>query len=308
MPGVYALETSQSSSSDSDEISIDNHTRSGETKLQAAKSQLRAALARNNGSTKNPEVMAAIDKLVSMNPTVNAIDSPLLMGEFIAHTSPDFPGRIKPQKGQEDVVQYTIGRLSFGLFQPHSLVATIRSVRNSILLNEDPDQQIAGADKTYTYPISIDMTIHTPKGDLPAIMRHRALGFAVPEHKNRLGVTFSGGSLTPTYEVRSDPEKMALWEEVFDGAYTKAAEERGLVSSILQYIFKKVFKLTTPTDEDMKKSATRSVCFDMKRSPKGYLDVLYLDEDIRITRGNRGTIIVVERYEINKRAFADQEN
>jgi hypothetical protein len=298
MVGAYSYETSSDS-----EISMDT---TGETKLQAAKSQLRAALKNNGGSTKNPEVMAAVNHLVSMNPTCNAVNSPLLLGDFIAHTSPDFPGRIKPVEGQEDVVQYTIGRLSFGLFQPHSLTATIRSVRNSILLNDDPEDQVEGADKTFTYPISIDLTIHTPKGDLPATMRHQALGFVLPEHKNRLGVTFKGGSLTPTFEVRSDPAKMAIWEEVFDKAYTKAEEERSLMSAFLQFIFKKVFKLTTPTDEDAKNSATHSVSFDMKRSPKGYFDILYLDEDIRITRGNRGTIIVVERVATTQRVFAEE--
>ena len=38
-----------------------------------------------------------------------------------------------------------------------------------------------------------------------------------------------------------------------------------------------------------------SVSFEMKRCPHGYIDVLYLDEDLRITRGNRGTIVIVER-------------
>ena len=81
-----------------------------ETKLEAAKSKLMLLLKTNNGSTKNPEVMAAIDELVAMNPTPNAVESPLLLGDFIAHTSPDFPGRIKSPQGQEDVVQYTLGK------------------------------------------------------------------------------------------------------------------------------------------------------------------------------------------------------
>lgn len=273
-----------------------------ETKLQAAKASLAAALRSHKGSTKNPEVMAAVDHLVSLNPARSAVTSPLLLGEFIAHSSPDFPGRLKPEKGQEDVVQYTLGRLSFGIFQPHSLVCTIRSVRNCILPCDDPELEVDGQ-KTFVYPISIDLTIHTPKGDLPATMCHSALCYVLPEHANRLGVTFSGGSLTPTYQVRSDPEKMAVWEEVFDKAYSKAEEERTFMSSLMQYVFKKVFQLSTPTDEDAKNSAQRSVSFDMKRSPRGYLDILYLDEDVRITRGNRGTIIVVERMSKTQKVF-----
>jgi PAP_fibrillin len=284
-------------SSEDLEIRLDD-----ETKLLAAKSNLKSALRKHHGSTKNPEVMAAINHLVSMNPSKSAVASPLLLGEFIAHSSPDFPGRIKPEKGMEEVVQYTLGRLSFGLFQPCNLTCTITSVRNSIIVCDDPEQEVDGQ-KTFTYPISIDLTIHTPKGDFPAVMCHSALCYVLPEHENRLGVTFRGGSLTPTYQVRSDPVKMALWEEVFDHAYSKAEEERSLMSKFMMFIFKKVFQLSTPTDEDFMNSATHSVSFDMKRSPRGYLDILYLDEDLRITRGNRGTIIVVERMPSNAKKF-----
>lgn len=292
------------------EISLD-----GDIKLKAAKSKLKSLLQQHKGSTKNAEVMQAIHQLAAMNPTKNAAGSPLLLGEFIAHTSPDFPGRIKPEKGLETVVQYTLGRLSFGIFQPHHLKCTIRSVRNSILENADDDNSEAaqaardfsaanGNCKTFTYPIQIDLTIHTPKGDLAATMCHKALAYVIPEHPDRLGVSFRGGSLAPTYAVRSDPDLMALWNQVFDHAYSKAEDERSLMSAVLQYVFKKVFQLSTPTDEDLEDNEKHAVSFAMKRSPRGYLDVLYLDEDIRITRGNRGTIIVVERVTSAQRVFA----
>ena len=158
--------------------------------------------------------------------------------------------------------------------------------------------------KTFTYPIQIDLTIHTDNGvDLHAIMSHAARCYEMPDHPNRLGVTFSGGSLTPASSVRSDPTLMAIWEEVFDRAYAKAEEERTFMSSIMQYVFKSVFQLTTPTDEDAAKDCAHTVSFDMKRSPRGYLDVLYLDQDIRITKGNRGTIIVVERLSNTQKVF-----
>ena len=40
---------------------------------------------------------------------------------------------------------------------------------------------------------------------------------------------------------------------------------------------------------------TGEISFTMKRSPKGRLEVLYLDEELRITRGERGTILACER-------------
>jgi len=272
------------------------------TRLQAAKSKLKTLLRQNHGSTKNAEVMQAIEELCALNPTKDAVTSPLLLGEFLAHTSPDFPGRIKNNNGNpntppvpDDVVQYTMGRLSFGIFQPHHLVCTIRHVRNSIL--ECPEEHQVDGQKTFSYPIQIDLTIHTPKGDLTASMCHEALCYVLPDHTNRLGVTFRGGTLTPAFAVRSDPKLMKVWEEVFDHAYSKAEAERSFMSSVMQFLLKKMLDLSTPTDASVGNSATKSAKFEMGRSPRGYLDILYLDEEMRITRGNRGTFIVVERVQ-----------
>lgn len=40
---------------------------------------------------------------------------------------------------------------------------------------------------------------------------------------------------------------------------------------------------------------TGQVSFQMRRSPKGKLAILYLDEELRITRGEKGTVLVCER-------------
>ena len=48
-----------------------------------------------------------------------------------------------------------------------------------------------------------------------------------------------------------------------------------------------MLKMTFPTDESMR--------FEMKRVMHGYVDVLYLDEDMRITKGNHGSIVVTTR-------------
>jgi hypothetical protein len=35
--------------------------------------------------------------------------------------------------------------------------------------------------------------------------------------------------------------------------------------------------------------------FAIEKSPKGLLKLLYLDEELRITKGNRGTVLVCQR-------------
>ena len=81
-------------------------------------------------STKHADVKNAINQLTPQNPTKEPTKSPLLRGDFICQTLPEFPGRLKTES--PDIVQYTLGRLSFGVFEPHSLVCTVRSVRQCI--------------------------------------------------------------------------------------------------------------------------------------------------------------------------------
>lgn len=52
--------------------------------------------------------------------------------------------------------------------------------------------------------------------------------------------------------------------------------------------------MTFPDDDELQRTRDHSVHFDMKRAPRGHMDVLYLSDNTRITRGNRGTLVVVE--------------
>ncbi|KAG7364156.1 plastid lipid-associated PAP/fibrillin family protein [Nitzschia inconspicua] len=107
-------------------------------------------------------------------------------------------------------------------------------------------------------------------------------------------VTFTGGTLMPASEIVNDNSKLKLWEKTFEGAYQKADEERSYLAWFLHYFLKLLLGLTMPSDhkEDILKNTFH---FDMKRSPTGHMDVMYLDEDLRITKGNRGTIVIAER-------------
>jgi hypothetical protein len=268
------------------------------------KAQLKSLLTQHDGSTKHPEVEHCIAELAELNPChgESVLDSPHFLGHYTALTSPNFPGRLQDTKEQEHVVQYTLGRLSFNIFQPNKLVCTLRSVRNPVHVstNEDIKARHPGI-TVYTYPLILDITIHTPDGDLDACLQNEAYCFenGNDETPNRLSVLFSGGTLLPTEQVTKDDAKLALWKETFEGAYHKAETERSMAGQMLQFLMNAMMGLTLPTDATtMNEEEARmehSFHFEMKRSPAGYLDVLYLDEDLRITRGNRGTLVVVER-------------
>ena len=287
---------------DSGYSSDDNDKGKSGFRARSIKRVVKTLMKRHGGSTQHPRVNKILQKLETLNPTEQPAQSDLLLGDFVAHSSPDFPGRVrrcgknKGRAGEEEVVQYTLGRLSFGIFQPCNLVCTVRAVRNSIEVCDDKElQEECGGRRSYDYPIIMDLTIHAPEGDLQAEIRHEAVCYEMPDNKKRLGVTFLGGSLTPGYQVRSNPELMEQWKKTFTNAYKKADEERSYFGRVLLGMVKWWFKLSSPTDEDAEKSQFHSVRYEMKRRPKGHIDVLYLDEELRVTRGNRGTLIVVER-------------
>ena len=269
---------------------IPQHATENETQAGKLKSQLKSLLVKYEGSTKHPDVLKVIDQLAEINPSKeNCMKLPSFEGEFCALTSPNFPGRIKNENGPSDLVQYTLGRLSFNIFQPNKLVCTLRTVRNRV----DPTC-IPGKEglKTFTYDLICDITIHTPDGDLPATLVNKAVCYEDTKVNNRCMVSFSGGSLAPAEEVKADPEKLKLWSKTFEGAYSKAEGERSYAGKVFQFLLKLLLGLTLPSDDSVLEHTSH---FEMKRAPHGYLDMLYQDDDVRITKGNRGTIVVVER-------------
>eukprot|EP00529_Nitzschia_sp_RCC80_P023361 CAMPEP_0113482970 /NCGR_PEP_ID=MMETSP0014_2-20120614/23193_1 /TAXON_ID=2857 /ORGANISM="Nitzschia sp." /LENGTH=467 /DNA_ID=CAMNT_0000376503 /DNA_START=143 /DNA_END=1546 /DNA_ORIENTATION=- /assembly_acc=CAM_ASM_000159 len=321
------------------------------------KEQLRSLLLKYHGCTKHDDVRNVINQLVKVNPTsTNCTKSDLFEGEYHTLTAPTFPGRIQPinnnnvdnvvdnvdvggldKSTASKVVQYTLGKLSFNLFQPNKLVCTLKSIRNPVRASTKTEPPVPNANSTktaanmknkkmFSYHLVSDITIHTPDGqDLPATMMNEAWCYENPNLSNRLMVTFTGGTLMPSMETVEDSSKMQLWKQTFDEAYRRADEERSYAGWMFYYFLKLLFGLSmtlpgssntdTGSDDSILSSsnasntstttimsmktrreiAKNSFHFDMKRSPTGHFDVLYLDEDIRITKGNRGTVVVVER-------------
>ena len=101
-----------------------------------------------------------------------------------------------------------------------------------------------------------------------------------------------------------DALQQALDDNNFNGTTPPpTAKQAEKASSEMQHQLKLLLGLTLPSDDE----SNTKFQFNMARSPVGYLDVLYLDEDLRVTKGNRGTIVIVERVTTTPRSTNAEE-
>ena len=198
----------------------------------------------------------------------------------MAQTSPNFPGRLPPKEDGDRRVQYTLGRLSFNTFHPNDVVCTLRGVRN--VVRPKPDG-------TFSYDVICDTIIHLPGGDVEAEISNESY-CCKDDDSSRVHVFFTGSKLSPAGVTLKDKAKMALWSSTFNEATLKAAAaKKSYMGWMMDQALKRMLGMNVRLDD------SNSFRLEFKKPFRGHIDVLYLDEDIRITRGNRGTLVVMER-------------
>jgi hypothetical protein len=243
-------------------------------KRAAAKIALREALAACGGSTKHQNVIAAIENLQSLNPTTAPARSGKFMdSEWLLISAPNFP---KGEQLADGRFAYTLGRLAFNMFQPTELKVVVDRVLQPVFLLENGEQQ--------THDIVVEFTtIDESVPQLSGIVRNQ--GISQPISDTVLQVQFTGGILAP-----KDPTKLNQWKATF--GEQRQSTKKTWKDSLMSIFLKLMFGLVSP---EAMNSETGEISFTMKRSPKGRLEILYLDEELRITRGERGTILVCQR-------------
>lgn len=241
--------------------------------LQAAKAELRETLTAEGGDTNNAVVIDKIDQLCNLNPTLAPAHSDRLeSNEWLLISAPNFPQGKQLPNGQ---FSYTLGRLAFNLFEPTGLNVVIDRVRQPVVL--------LGQEEQRSHDIIVEFTIvdeSYPK--LSGIVLNQ--GICYPISHTVLQVQFTGGRLAP-----QDPTNLDDWKAVFS---QQKPSQKSWQEKFTSLFLKLMFGLAPPDQMD---SETGELSFTMNRSPKGRLAILYLDEELRITRGERGTILVCER-------------
>jgi hypothetical protein len=239
-----------------------------------SKQALREALKAYGGNPQHEAVAAAINRLIEQNPTsAPARQTTLLEGDWLLTSAPSFPnGELQP----DGSYVYTLGRLAFNMFEPRDLKVVINQVSQPVFPIQRTGQ--------YTHDIVVKFTVlDETVSSLQGIVRN--LGVCEPGSDTALQVQFTGGVLEPAAGT-----DLAAWNAIFG---TPGSAHRPSLKDWTQSLFLKLmFGLVPPTG--MNPQTGRSE-FSMKRSPNGSLGILYLDEDLRITKGEKGTVLVCEK-------------
>jgi hypothetical protein len=199
---------------------------------------------------------------------------------------PDFPdGQGKNLAGD---YQFTLGRMSFGTFFPKSLLCSIQSITNTVGKLKTPIvsglSRLEGDTKLYSYDVNVLFTVEEngPCKGVAGSLSTKGYSQRDPETSGRVTVWFSGGEIGPRFSEDSDK-----WKAVFGS--TLKPIHKSWKDRIQAFLARRFLGL----------ELIGSSKYEFKRlvggQGKAYLDILYLDDDLRVTRGNRGSIVVARR-------------
>ena len=132
------------------------------------------------------------------------------------------------------------------------------------------------------YGLVVNMNVLPPGGGvLKAVMVGNAECTPADGNLGRMSVKFDGGCLKP-----ADGEPTDAWLETFSDLPSN--DDLTRPERFQLWVAKRLFGLS-------RSAADGTQEYKMPKAPEGYLDILFLDEELRVTRGNRGSIVIAER-------------
>eukprot|EP00965_Chrysotila_dentata_P182432 6023830-Pleurochrysis_carterae.AAC.2 len=198
-------------------------------------------------------------------------------GNWRQINAPEYPDGLGRDEGTGEF-RYTLGRLSFNIFEPKDLVCNIGATLNPLSAVEGSEE----IDYKITVPLSFEASGKRVRGELVNTASCAA------ESDERVCVRFTGGTLRCV-----DTADIDAWKAMFGKgeAEEEAASKLGWRKRVTTWLLNRLLGLQPPgpMDED------GSMSYSMSRSPKGFLEVLFVDDELRITRGNKGSLVIAER-------------
>ena len=290
-----------------------------------AKESFLAQLALAEGDIDQHRAQVAYEELSSLYDKEVDLDEEELLdaldGLWLQLSNPTFPGCLGTNSAGR---QYSIGRMSFGVLKPSDMIVSMQNVKNPVVypdivkrIDGDlvafmdgkevplPEGRIATLVKNdpmklRVYSFLVSFTIDDErycKRPIEGLMENRGFLYPDPDHPRRMLVWFTGGRFWPRYrrDVRD-------WCKAF-GVGNSASAFGEWRSWLYRAATLDTLKEDVPfdpniafddnddggTDEDEPRGPVFS--YSTKKPMPGYFDILYLDSDLRITRGNRGTVV-----------------
>jgi len=237
-------------------------------------------------------------------------------GMWLTLSKPSFFGCLGENDNGDPM--YTLGRMAFDMFSPTNLVCSLQGNFNPVEVVSDEERKTmleqvpkalreeveSGKTVLRTYHVVAAFTIEPPLASFPDAPNkdvHRPIkgimttfGYSLPDPEvpNRHSIWFTGGRIEPN----NDPADIFEWKRLF--TLHPPRHSWGEKAKLLAV--KLLMGATVP--ESMAEDGSMEFAFTRPLGGHGlaYVDVIYLDETLRIVRGQRGTIMVFSRLHQDK--------
>jgi len=287
-----------------------------ELPVDVAKKRLLEALKRNEGEPSSVEVKDAAANLAhearaaAANSDEN--DGALFRatGKWRALTKAHFPGGKKvhdetfhiddaekddSEKEDKGAYAYTLGRMSFGLFGPRDALLRVDDCYNMVRpldVFERPrtlPDTVKDSDDVKKYNVKVRFTVLDPrakglKGTMTTYGYCSLMSKAADDASHRLRCWFVSGDLAPD-SFESDDDRVR-WADLFG----KQPQNKTIIERATLWLANKALGISV---EPVKPEGYQS--YLIQKPPTGHVDVLYTDHSLRVTRGNKNSLVVMQR-------------
>jgi hypothetical protein len=279
------------------------------------------SLAIAQGDVESPEFKSSLDPLLNYfsqqdldtRPHLTGGDS--VNGMWLTLSKPSYFGCLGENDNGDPM--YTLGRMTFDMFSPTNIVCSLQGNFNPVevvsveerkaMLETVPkslrEEVESGKTVLRTYHVVTAFTIEPAMAAFPNAPNkdvHRPIkgimttyGYSLPDPtvENRHSIWFTGGRIEPN----NNPTDIFEWKRLF----TLHPPKHSFGEKAKLLAVKLLMGATVPDkmadDGSMEYTFTRPI----GGHGMAYVDVVYLDETLRIVRGHRGTVFVFSKLRQN---------
>jgi hypothetical protein len=233
-------------------------------------------------------------------------------GTWLTLSKPNWFGKLGENDNGDPL--YTLGRMSFDMFSPTNLICSIQGNFNRINIVSGEDRKAmleavpkklreeveSGKTALRTYHIVTAFTIEPSMAAFPdapnkdvihpirGIITTYGYSLPDPETPNRHSVWFTGGRIEPN----NDMSDILPWKNLFTlHPPIHSFGEKAKLLAVKLLMGATIPEEVDPEDGSMNYVFTRP----LGGHGMAYVDVLYMDESLRIVKGQRGTTYVFSR-------------